>query len=460
MRPLALLPLAVALAPNLAVAQDGPSFDCRDADTRTEIAICASPELARLELRMFGAYQGLVERLGEREARAIADELLLRRQACEGDPGCVAERLLISMEVFDQRGRSSDLVAELEPAAPEEEVAAEAATLAPEEEVAALTPPTEAGPDIPLAAQAPAPLESAPIPPVRRTPAPAAPIEDDSAIADALPVEEIAPPAEPAPVQDDAAIADAAPIEEIAPPAELAPIENDAAIADAAPNEEIAPPAEPAPVEEPVIADAAPVEEIAPPAEPAPIEDDAALADAAPVEETAHPAEPVPVEEPVVTDAAPVEEIAPPTEPVEEPVIADITPEASPAAPEEETDLASADDTPDLSETIDSAELASSDGGGEAAFDTPVSWAFMDLAREDRAAVQTRLQDVGLYAGPVEGSWNNNTRSALETVAASAGAEGFDLSSQNSAALLLDYVTSDAFTGAEEGEAPIDDSQF
>jgi hypothetical protein len=167
---------------------------------------------------------------------------------------------------------------------------------------------------------------------------------------------------------------------------------------------------------------------------------------------------PSPVEEPVVADAAPVEEIAPPAAPIEEPVIAE-APEEEPAAPEE-TDLASAQDTPDLSETIDSAELASSDGGGEAAFDTPVSWAFMDLAREDRAAVQTRLQDVGLYAGPVEGSWNNNTRSALETVAASAGAEGFDLSSQNSAALLLDYVTSDAFTGAEEGEAPIDDSQF
>ena len=452
MRPLALLPLAVALAPGLAVAQDGPSFDCRDADTRTEIAICASPELARLELRMFGAYQGLVERIGQREARAIADELLLRRQACEGDPGCVAERLLISMEVFDQRGRSSDLVAELD-AAPETEQAAEAPVPAPEEEVAALAPPTEAGSDIPLAALAPAPLESAPIPPVRRTPAPAAPIEDDAAIADAVPVEEITPPAEPAPIEEPV-IADAAPIEEIAPPAEPAPID-EPVIADTAPIEEIAPPAEP--VEEPVIADAAPIEEIAPPAEPTPIENDAAIADAAPVEDIAPPTEPAPVEEPVVADAAPIEEIAPPAEPVEEPVIAEASEEAP--APEEETDLASAEDSPDLSETIDSAELASSDGGGEAAFDTPVSWAFMDLSREDRAAVQTRLQDAGLYAGPVEGSWNNNTRSALETVAASAGAEGFDLSSQNSAALLLDYVTSEAFTGAD-GEAPIDDSQF
>ena len=457
MRPLALLPLAFALAPNLAAAQDGPSFDCRDAGTRTEIAICASPELARLEMRMFGAYQGLVERVGQREARAIADELLLRRQACDGDPGCVAERLIISMEVFDQRGRPSDLVAELEPPAPETEQTAEAPIPEPEEEVAALAPPTEAGSDIPLAAQAPSPLESALIPPVRPGTAVAAPSEGDAAIADAVSVEEIAPPAEPAPVEEPV-IADIAPIEEIAPPAEPAPVEDDAVIADAAPIEEIAPPAEPAPLEEPVIADAAPVEEIALPTEPAPIEDDAAIADA-PIEDLAPPTEPAPVEEPVVADLDPVEEIAPPAEPVEEPLIAE-APEEEPAAPEEETDLASAQDTPDLSETIDGAELASSDGGGDAAFDTPVSWAFMDLSREDRAAVQTRLQDVGLYAGPVEGSWNNNTRSALETVAASAGAEGFDLSSQNSAALLLDYVTSDAFTGAEEGEAPIDDSQF
>jgi hypothetical protein len=336
MRPAALLPLTVALWPTTAPAQDGPSFDCQYAGTRTEIAICSSPELARLEMRMFDAYQGLVERIGQREARRIADELLVRRQGCEGDPDCIAERLLISMEVFDQRGRSSDYVADLEPTVPLPEIEAPAPAPAPEEDVAALEAPN-AEPGVPLAAQAPWPPESVPVPPSR---------DDTAAASDAALAEETVAAADP------------------------------------------------------------------------------------PVEET------VAAAEPSVEEIAPVEQIAPP----------------------EDTEVAA---SPDLSEAIDEVEQASSDGGGEASFDTPLSWAFMDLSREERAALQARLQEAGLYDGPANGTWDNATRTALETTAEEAGTEGFDLSSQNGAALLLDFVSSDAF-GSASGDAAtvLDDSQF
>ncbi|TNC65967.1 hypothetical protein [Rubellimicrobium roseum] len=273
-----LLPLA--LWPATGLAQEGPSFDCRDAGTRTEIAICADPGLVRLERRMYDAYLDLVERIGAREARRIADELLIRRQACEGDTDCIAERLLVSTEVFDQRGRS----------------ATELAGLAEPEVTPAAEPP-----DLPLAAQAPlsldaaAPPESAPVPPLR---------------------------------------------------------------------------------------------------------------------------------------------------------------------PRRDRDLARVEIAPgDLDAAIAGAELASSDAAGEGAspdamapFDTPLSWAFMDLEREARADLQRNLQEAGLLDGPAEGTWTRGTLTAIEAFLTTPEGQSFDATTASGAALALDFLGSDAFAAAR-GEA-------
>lgn len=284
--PRILLALPLLLLPAAAPAQEGPSFDCRYAATRTEIAICASPGLAQLERRMVRSYEALAGAIGEGEARRIADQLLARRQACEGDPRCIAERLAISMEVFDQRaGRRSrfarleDILSGAEPAAPP---------------VAAADPPAVAA----------APLPAAP-----------------------------APAAEPEP--------------------------------------------------------------------------DLPLAAQAP-----WPAEP---------------------------------------------------GAPDLSDALDGADLASSDGAAgaipepaadpaadpaAAAFDTPLSWAFMDLDRAQRAEIQERLARAGYLDGEATGAWTDATHAALERLAEEEGSGSFDLTTQTGAALLLDYVGSEAFATA------------
>lgn len=281
--PRSLLALPILLIPAAAPAQEGPSFDCRDASTRTEVAICANPDLSRLEMRMFEAYEGLVRAIGTGEARRIADDLLVRRQACEGDPGCIAERLLISMEVFNQRaGRTGDF-ARLEDLLRPDLLQGEAALAEPP-----AVPPVAAAPgsDLPLAAQAPWPSDG--LPPSR-----------------------------------------------------------------------------------------------------------------------------------------------------------------------------------DLTDAIDEAELASSDNAGaelpeeaadadaQAPFDAPLSWAFMDLTREERIAIQERLSEVGFLEGEAGGAWTNGTLAALERLAEEEGSGSFDLTSQAGAALLLDYVASGAFAtafGLAEGE--------
>lgn len=91
--------------PTVLAAQ--PSFDCDDARTATERTICASPGLAELEQRMVGVYGQLVDRIGETEARRIADIQLERRQACEGDAACIERQLLTSIGIFRAEGQAA-----------------------------------------------------------------------------------------------------------------------------------------------------------------------------------------------------------------------------------------------------------------------------------------------------------------------------------------------------------------
>lgn len=317
--PRSLLALPFVLLSVAASAQDGPSFDCDDAGTRTELAICADPQLARLEMMMFEAYQRLVDAIGQREARAIADEFLVRRQACEGDAACTTDRLLISMEAFNQRaGRTTDLA-----------------------RVEAIL---RGAPEI---AQAPPPVAEAP-PMVAAEPAPPSVVEPEPEAAEAPPLVATEP--------ELAAIPSAAPAPGI-PLAAQAPW----------------------PVEDPPSSE-----------ELSAALDDAALASS------------------------------------------DGAEEAAPAA-------------------------AATDPDGPASFETPVSWAYMDLTREQRTALQQRLAQAGFYEGATTGSWTNATEAALEAVAEAEGGGSFDLSTQTGASLLLDYVGSEAFAssfGVESAVAP------
>jgi hypothetical protein len=116
------------------------------------VAICNSPRLSRIERWVVDTYDDLADRIGPREARAIADVQLSRRQACGGDPVCIEERLVATMQVFVANGApprlpledlpSAELAAR-EPTAPEPPIA--------EPTIAELTivEPTTAEPAIP-----------------------------------------------------------------------------------------------------------------------------------------------------------------------------------------------------------------------------------------------------------------------------------------------------------------------
>jgi hypothetical protein len=325
--PRSLLVLPVLFAPVAAWAQEGPSFDCDDASTRTEFAICASPELSQLERQMVDSFNALSDVIGRSDARALADELLAERQACEGDPGCIADQLLVSTRIFDERSGRGTVVA----AAPE-------------------------------------PL-----------------------------------PAEPLPTGTGVSPFDQAQLRELIQQAREARGQQELAAA------------------EPPVA----------PVVPAPAPEVAATAPA--------PQAPAPAANPDIPLAA------------QAPLPSDL------AAPEP-TDLASAEPEatePDLSDALDGAELTSSEGAvnpdAQAAFDTPLSWAFMDLDREQRIAVQERLAAAGFLEGGTEGAWTTATLAALERLAEEEGSGSFDLSTQSGGALLLDYVSSDAFTTAFGG---------
>ncbi|WP_210526279.1 hypothetical protein [Rubellimicrobium arenae] len=285
---LAALLLLSAAWPGAGHAQVLPSFDCRYASTETELTICGSPALAELELQMFAAYQSLAARIGEREARRIADDLLVRRQACGRDQSCIAERLLISMEVFDQRARS-------------------ATTRASNETAGSTEPrPTSEGA---ITERSRPSL----IPPIR-------------------------------------------PEREIDLPAEVA-------------NSRI-------------------------------LEPDTGGSD------------------------RPSLERAPSSDEIEAAI--------------EDAQLTSSDEAPKLE--------------GMAPFDTPLSWAFMDLSREERSHLQVNLTEAGFLQGPADGTWTEATVAAIEAFLATPQADGFDPDTETGAALVLDYIGSDAFAQAfEEG---------
>lgn len=253
--------LAAALWPAQGQAQAGPSFNCADSDTATEVTICANPELSQLELQMFASYLRLVDAVGERRARNIADRFLERRQACGSDEACIEERLRITLRVFERRAGGDTRLAAQEPSedeltgrdAPEATAALEAAPpvvaappLRPERFAAFV----EAEPALLSPVEAPA-WEDLPLADTGEEPLAPEPVEEafpDLEIASADPVSPDVPLAAQAPLPSDldALVEDGTPVEE--EPDLLAEEELPAAVDEPAPAAEAQPDA---PAEDP-----------------------------------------------------------------------------------------------------------------------------------------------------------------------------------------------------------------
>jgi uncharacterized protein len=432
-RSVSLLPvLAAALWPAQGQAQAGPSFNCADSDTATELAICGSPELSQLELQMFASYLRLVDAVGERRARNIADRFLERRQACGADEACIAERLQITLRVFERRAGGDVQLAAREPS---------------EEELV--------GRDAPSAVeQAPAIIEA----PAISEP----PTEEEFASIAAPPVRPdwlafIEPQAEP-PLASEPELA-------LDEPAALPLEEEDLALAP----EPVSPIEAPAPAEDNLALAPEPVSPVEVPAAP---EDDLASADLPAAEEPVDPDLPLAAQAPLPSDLDSLLEegstevaSAEPPPPSEERPLGEqalTTEEVSGAI--DDAELASSDQAATEEATVEPAETDPATLDEAAPFDTPLSWAFMDLIRHQRSEIQTRLQAAGFYDGSGDGSWDQATLAAVKAFFASEEGASFDATTESGAALAFDFIRSDAFAeahglppdSAEEPEAAPD----
>jgi len=81
-----------------AASAGGPSFDCAAAKAPDEVAICASPELAEMDLMIDKAYRGYTPEFGK--AKDIARALLNDRRACRDDTACIGAALYNALDTF------------------------------------------------------------------------------------------------------------------------------------------------------------------------------------------------------------------------------------------------------------------------------------------------------------------------------------------------------------------------
>jgi len=91
-KPVALLLLCAAWLP---LSTQAASFGCLDVDTDVESAICADPELNRLDEDLAEQYQDVLSQLSSREARRLRQEQrtwLRARDSCGDDVRCLRAR--------------------------------------------------------------------------------------------------------------------------------------------------------------------------------------------------------------------------------------------------------------------------------------------------------------------------------------------------------------------------------
>ena len=81
-----------------------PSFNCRAATQPDELAICANPELARLDRAVVEGYERMLGSEGGGAAKSVAEPLLHRRHACGPDIDCIKRVQLTAIAAFQARG--------------------------------------------------------------------------------------------------------------------------------------------------------------------------------------------------------------------------------------------------------------------------------------------------------------------------------------------------------------------
>lgn len=114
----ALVLAALALLPLPALAQTGPSFDCRQARAWDERQICAQADLAELDRRIAAAWRIVTERASAEERatlQAAQRAWLGERRGCEGPQARDAQSCL--RRVMRARSRDLDALAQAAPGA-------------------------------------------------------------------------------------------------------------------------------------------------------------------------------------------------------------------------------------------------------------------------------------------------------------------------------------------------------
>ncbi len=82
-----------------------PSFNCLVATQPDELAICATPELARLDRAVVEGYERMVRTDGSGAAKSVAEPLLSRRHACGADIECIKRVQMTAITAFQARGK-------------------------------------------------------------------------------------------------------------------------------------------------------------------------------------------------------------------------------------------------------------------------------------------------------------------------------------------------------------------
>lgn len=108
--PLPIVALLAGLAASPALAQ-GPSFDCDDATTADEIAICGDAQLSQLDRLAALAYEEARRAGGKSAARAAAREGLAARSECGSDSDCIMAAQVDLIRRFQDLGASVSLPA-------------------------------------------------------------------------------------------------------------------------------------------------------------------------------------------------------------------------------------------------------------------------------------------------------------------------------------------------------------
>ena len=82
-----------------------PSFNCLVANQPDELAICATPELARLDRAVVEGYERMLRTDGSGAAKSLVEPLLNRRHACGADIDCIKRVQLTAIAAFQARGK-------------------------------------------------------------------------------------------------------------------------------------------------------------------------------------------------------------------------------------------------------------------------------------------------------------------------------------------------------------------